>query len=626
MKKAFFFIAIILAISVKAQLPNQVGLGSAGTAWYQKGTTGGDLGIHWRLSFGDTTAANSYQSGILKNIAGLMIRTVDDYWARSNDLQKWNKINGGGSSSGLTASNGLNIVSNDVKLGGPLTASTTTISGTNNTKSITFDSINNFIVNRNGIGRLNIGTATTTFSSRNDDTYLSLFNQTATLTSGFSTSVGAADAATLSESKIDFNLTDMKIRPQEGKLYIDTLNNLSAQNTLIGWVETSGADRGKAGYITLGSGLNMSSGVLTASSNLTATYLGYGNGSNTLTGDANLTYTAASSAVALDSGYLSFTGSASYGSTVAGSIFRSSLYGLTQRAVAGSSYDWLVFSAAGNSVLANPTGTDNFATGGNFGVGLLGGTISAKLHIAAGSATAAPLKFNSGTNLTTAEAGAMEYNGSNFFLTATATNRRQIALSNVATPTSGYLLVGNGTDYTITAPGSVTGLPYIAVTGTSTLTGITEIDMNGSDLSITNNAATNQILLLTPNPGQVFMSMEADTKKMFLYNNSTAGASNGDALTLIDNTTGEVGYAANLAFNLRKEKTEIYANSGKIYVKDKAGNKTQISPHNDKGEWIYSSTDKNGVTTEINMIKLAKALEKVTGQKLITVTKSKKKK
>lgn len=48
---------------------------------------------------------------------------------------------------------------------------------------------------------------------------------------------------------------------------------------------------------------------------------------------------------------------------------------------------------------------------------------TARLHIAAGTATAstAPLKFTSGTNLTTAEAGAMEFNGTNLFFSPSTT-------------------------------------------------------------------------------------------------------------------------------------------------------------------------------------------------------------
>lgn len=291
-----------------------------------------------------------------------------------------------------------------------------------------------------------------------------------------------ADGAGAGRSELIIYHDSIQIKPLVGLLYIDTLANLATQDEILGRKNSTG----QVGYITIGSGLSLSSGALssTGSASLTATYLGYGSGSNTLTGDANLTYTAASSAVALDSGYLSFTGHKAYGSAVNGSIFRSSLYGLTTRAVAGSSYDWLLFSAGGNTILANPTGTDNFLTSGKFGFGSLGLTPSALVNIAAGTATAntAPLKFTSGTNLTTAEAGAVEYNGSNFFMTATATNRRQVALSNVATPTSGYLLVGNGTDWTITAPGSVTGLNYISAlaNGSGTTASGNSINLGGS--------------------------------------------------------------------------------------------------------------------------------------------------
>lgn len=64
-----------------------------------------------------------------------------------------------------------------------------------------------------------------------------------------------------------------------------------------------------------------------------------------------------------------------------------------------------------------------------------GTTATAKLHIGAGSATAntAPLKFTSGTNLTTAEAGAMEYNGTNLFFTRAGTTRENVVCASAVT-------------------------------------------------------------------------------------------------------------------------------------------------------------------------------------------------
>jgi hypothetical protein len=67
-------------------------------------------------------------------------------------------------------------------------------------------------------------------------------------------------------------------------------------------------------------------------------------------------------------------------------------------------------------------------------------TFASSVNLAAGTATAgtAPLKFTSGTNLTTAEAGAMEYNGTNLFFTRAGTVRENVlvAIDNVAAPTT----------------------------------------------------------------------------------------------------------------------------------------------------------------------------------------------
>jgi hypothetical protein len=49
---------------------------------------------------------------------------------------------------------------------------------------------------------------------------------------------------------------------------------------------------------------------------------------------------------------------------------------------------------------------------------------SSRLHIGAGTTTVAPLQFTSGTNLTTAAAGALEYDGENFYGTVDTTSGR----------------------------------------------------------------------------------------------------------------------------------------------------------------------------------------------------------
>lgn len=91
--------------------------------------------------------------------------------------------------------------------------------------------------------------------------------------------------------------------------------------------------------------------------------------------------------------------------------------------------------------------------------GFVQGTPTALVHIGAGTATAntAPLKFTSGTNLTTAEAGAVEYDNT-FYMTQSDATRRSVVLATNATKTTagapytndGYITVRiGGTDVKI---------------------------------------------------------------------------------------------------------------------------------------------------------------------------------
>ena len=85
---------------------------------------------------------------------------------------------------------------------------------------------------------------------------------------------------------------------------------------------------------------------------------------------------------------------------------------------------------------ATVAASDSFCLGSAtypYKVGINLSTPTAKLHLPAGevAASSAPLKFASGTKLTTAEAGAIEYDGA-FFATASDATRRPIRLSNAA--------------------------------------------------------------------------------------------------------------------------------------------------------------------------------------------------
>lgn len=73
-------------------------------------------------------------------------------------------------------------------------------------------------------------------------------------------------------------------------------------------------------------------------------------------------------------------------------------------------------------------GTDNAANGGHQHITLIGST---------GAAGTAPITFTAGTNLSTAVSGAMEYDGTSYYLTPSSATRKKIAIYNDASGATG---------------------------------------------------------------------------------------------------------------------------------------------------------------------------------------------
>ena len=68
----------------------------------------------------------------------------------------------------------------------------------------------------------------------------------------------------------------------------------------------------------------------------------------------------------------------------------------------------------------------------------------------------------------------------------------------------------------------------------------------------------------------------------------------------------------------------IYAkdvsSSAEVFVRDEAGNVTQISPHNTEGEWTYYSENSiTGKRFKVNMEKMIRKLEEITGENFIEI-------
>lgn len=97
---------------------------------------------------------------------------------------------------------------------------------------------------------------------------------------------------------------------------------------------------------------------------------------------------------------------------------------------------------------------------GNVGIGITNPT--AKMHLAAGTATAstAPLKFTSGTNLTAVENGAVEYDGINYFVSSGGT-RYTLAKTLTSSPSINFANTAAGSFdiQTSTVTGAIIGDP-----------------------------------------------------------------------------------------------------------------------------------------------------------------------
>jgi hypothetical protein len=154
--------------------------------------------------------------------------------------------------------------------------------------------------------------------------------------------------------------------------------------------------------------------------------------------------------------------------------------GATSKNIAG------YFSATG--------GSNNYGLiveNGRVGIGTTAPTATVQLKAGAATAGSAPLKLTSGVNLTTAEAGSIEYNGTDLFYTDGAIVRQKIAgYDSSLTPTSGQVLSWNGTAWAPAASGGV-GTVTSILAGTGLDGGA--ISSSGT-ISIANSGVTTAML------------------------------------------------------------------------------------------------------------------------------------
>ncbi|WP_409480109.1 tail fiber domain-containing protein [Pseudobdellovibrio sp. HCB154] len=108
----------------------------------------------------------------------------------------------------------------------------------------------------------------------------------------------------------------------------------------------------------------------------------------------------------------------------------------------------------GNLIFGNDIdGTGSTLSTGNIGIGVSNPT--AKFQLAAGTTSKAPLKFTSGTLLTSPQSGTMEYDGVNFYVTDGSNQRRTIATGSSTGSIDNASTINSTSNITLTPTGSV---------------------------------------------------------------------------------------------------------------------------------------------------------------------------
>lgn len=162
--------------------------------------------------------------------------------------------------------------------------------------------------------------------------------------------------------------------------------------------------------------------------------------------------------------------------------------------------------------------TTNKAFRVNSGLVVSGGV----LYPAAGTTSIAPLVFTSGTNLSSATAGAMEYDGTNFYLTPTAGNRKTVAFldSNI---TGSAASVANSITFNTTG-GAAAGTTFNgAAARTIDYSTVGAAASSHTHGNITNSGAigsTSGLVIVTGASG-VLTALAAGTSGQFLAYNGT---------------------------------------------------------------------------------------------------------
>jgi hypothetical protein len=331
-------------------------------------------------------------------------------------------------------------------------------------------------------------------------------------------------------------------------------------------------------------------------------------------------------------------------------------------------------TTTGNLVLfEDSAGTERFKVldSGKVGIGL---TPTATLHLKAGTTAAqtAPLKLTDGSLLTTPEDGAMEYSTDKLYFTRmTGPTRGEIAVWNLA-PTSGRVIftttngrLNDNSLFTYSQANQALGVGLTTPTRTiharqsdtvdNAVVPTLILDHTLTAGSLTNGMGTGIEFKLANLTGAAFSAVYTDVTAAsedikFVWSLTAAGAAYASKMEL--SSTGNLWVSGNIGVNTNTfgtnavgvlcikngtipssspaDSIQLYAEdiaaSSELKVRDEAGNITTLSPHNfsligkasEEMAWAYYS-EKNGKKINVDMLKLARVLEQISGEKLVYI-------
>ena len=163
--------------------------------------------------------------------------------------------------------------------------------------------------------------------------------------------------------------------------------------------------------------------------------------------------------------------------------------------------------------------------------------------------------------------------------------------------------------------------------GLFTASGTDLLIQSGSTTMLTGSGANANFANNVTVPG----TMDAGTisnSALSITSNNISGTRTNEDIILDPNGTGNVVVQGAIRLPMQSGDPTTDSSSGYIYskldtnaevhVKDGAGNVTKISPHNDAGEWEYYSVNKRtGKTIRVNMERMIRKLEQLTGETFI---------